>query len=311
MAFFELYRGVVSGLLGALFFGLGSAVFRLVGEELDVISMNFLRSILGFLFFVIIALFIGDLATILTLSGYILLMLALSIIFNVVIGDTSYFRSQNLIGVSRAFPITNLTPLFTLFFAVIFLQELITPRILSGVLLVVGGVYFIAQPREQESIEPTQSSQSTNQNLRMKKIGLGLALLSALCWTGGTLTLRVAMTADIGVISANSLRFGFAILFFGLISSSKKSGAKSIRNLRSLSRKTIQIVLIATILNVMLGALFWVDSVKYAGASKSATYIATSPLFALPVAIKYVGETISWKILIGTLMTIIGVYLVL
>ena len=132
MAFFELYRGVISGLLGALFFGSGSAVFRLVGEDLDVISMNFLRSILGFLFFVIIALLFGDLATILTLSGYVLLMLVLSVIFNVVIGDTAYFRSQNLIGVSRAFPITNLTPLFTLFFAVIFLQELITSRIAEG-----------------------------------------------------------------------------------------------------------------------------------------------------------------------------------
>ena len=54
MTFFELYRGVISGLLGALFFGSGNAVFRLVGEDLDVISMNFLRSILGFLFFVII-----------------------------------------------------------------------------------------------------------------------------------------------------------------------------------------------------------------------------------------------------------------
>ena len=298
MSFFELYRGEISGLLGALFFGAGNVVYRQVSEEMDIIPMNFLRTVLGFLFFVTLTVITQNPTELLSLSRYIVLMLALSVFFNVAMGDTAYFKAQHIIGVTRAFPITNLLPLLTLFFAHFLLGEPLTERYFVGVLLVIGGVYFVTQPPKGELTADLEMSS--------RRIGFGLAFLAALCWTFGTLTLRLGLS-EIDAISANSVRYAFAILFLGLMSS--RNG--SVRKIGKYKRQTVKVVAIATIFNVMLGSLFWVDSVKFAGATKSATLTATAPLFALPFSIKFLGESFSWKILLGTFLTIFGVWLVI
>jgi len=298
VSFFELYRGEISGLLGALFFGAGNVVYRQVSEEMDIISMNLLRITLGFLFFVTLTLITQNLATLLALSRYVVLMLALSVFFNVVIGDTAYFKAQHTIGVSRALPIMNLLPLLTLFFAHFLLGEPLTERFFVGVLFVIGGVYFIAQPPKNElAADPEMGS---------RRIGFGLAFLAPLCWTFGTLSLQLGLS-EIDAISANTVRYAFAIPFLGLMG----FWNDSVRKIRKYHRQTIKVVAIAAIFNVMLGSLLWADSVKFAGASKSATLAATSPLFALPFSIKFLGESVSKKILLGTLMTFYGVWLVI
>ncbi|MFQ6126855.1 MAG: DMT family transporter [Candidatus Heimdallarchaeota archaeon] len=297
MAVFELYRGEISGLLGALFFGTGNVVYRKTSEEMDIIPMNFFRTILGFLFFVTLTVITQNPTELLSLSRYVVLMLALSVFFNVAMGDTAYFKAQHTVGVSRAFPITNLLPLLTLFFAHFLLGEPLTERYFVGVLLVIGGVYFVTQLPKGKLIGLEMSS---------RRIGFGLAFLAALCWTFGTLTLRLSLS-EIDAISANSVRYAFAILFLGLMSS--RNG--SVQKMGKYKRQTLKVVAIATIFNVMLGSLFWADSVKFAGATKSATLTATSPLFALPFSIKFLGESFSWKILLGTIMTICGIWLVI
>lgn len=297
MNFLELYRGEISALLGALFAATGNTVYRLASEDMDVIPINFLRSVLGFLFFFILVIVGPGFAQILSLSGYVILMLVLSVVFSIAVGDTVYLKAQYYIGVSRASPITTLTPLFTLFAAYFLLGEPLTEHILIGVLLVCGGVYFITQPPKNEVTTPHGTG--------IQRLGFGLAFLTPLCWTGGYLVLRVAV-GELDTITANSVRFFFAILFTGLMS----IGTGSIRELGTYHRRTIQLVVLATVFNILLGALFWVDSIKYAGASKAATLGSTAPLFALPLSVVFLGESVSWRLLLGTFMTIIGVWLV-
>jgi len=300
MSFFELYRGVTTGLLGALFFGTGNVIYRLASEDMDITLMNLIRSLQGFLFFIIITVILRDFSTILAQSGYIILMLALSALFNIVIGDLFYFYSQHYIGVSKAFPITNLTPFLTLFLAAFLLDEPLTSRIFMGVFFVVVGVYLVSKPSKSEN--------ETQNVLDRKKIQLGFvfAFLSALCWTGGTLTLRIALSSDLGVMPASSVRYFFSILFVGLVST--KTG--SLGKIRKYNQQTLRIVIIATVFNILIGSMLWADSLKHIGASKGATIAATAPLFAMPVAIVLLGEKFSWKIIFGTVLTIFGVWLV-
>jgi len=239
-----------------------------------------------------------DFATLLSLNRYVVLMLVLSVLLLIAIGDTAYFKAQNYVGVSRAFPITNLTPLLTLFLAHALLGEPLTETILVGVLFIMGGIYFITQSPKNELSAHSEDGH--------RQVGFGLALLAAISWSFGILALKVAL-GEISSISANSVRYVFAILFLFLMG----SWNGSIRKIRTYSRQTIKVVAIATVFNIMLGSLLSVDSIKFAGASKATILFSTSPLFALPIAVIFLGEAVSWKILFGTLMTVIGVWLVI
>jgi drug/metabolite transporter (DMT)-like permease len=51
------------------------------------------------------------------------------------------------LGAARATPLINSSPLFTTILAVIFLRERLTPKILLGVLCIVGGIVVLSGRR--------------------------------------------------------------------------------------------------------------------------------------------------------------------
>ena len=79
----ELYWGEISALLGALFSAVGNTLYRLSSEEMDLISISLIRTILGFPFFMAIFVLGRDFATLFNLDGSIILLLALSVIFSI------------------------------------------------------------------------------------------------------------------------------------------------------------------------------------------------------------------------------------
>ena len=191
------------------------------------------------------------------LDGDILLLLALSVIFSITLGDFVYLAAQHYIGVSRAAPITNLTPLITLFAAFILLGEALTEDIFIGTLLVSFGVIFITRPAKSQAPDPPER--------KYRKLGFGLAFMTPLFWGGGYLVLRIAMS-EIDTVSANVVRYFFAILFMSLVS----IGSGSLRKIKTY-RRQFKIVFYASFFNIMLDSLFWLGSIKYAGARTIST----------------------------------------
>ena len=111
-----MYRGEISALVGALFTVFGHVIYRRVSDELDIVSLNLLRSLLGFLYVLILALIVRNFIDIIfSLSGLVVFLLLISVLFSIVIGDTMYLKSQQYIGVSRTSTINRSKALFTLF----------------------------------------------------------------------------------------------------------------------------------------------------------------------------------------------------
>jgi drug/metabolite transporter (DMT)-like permease len=108
--------------------------------------------------------------------------------------------------------------------------------------------------------------------------------------------------------SANAVRYGFAIPLLGLMNTGKGSGP--LRKIKAHNRRTIQLIVLGTALTTTLGTYFWGDAIRFIGASKAATIDATAPLFATIAAILILGEKVSWKTIFGTVLTIIGIWLV-
>lgn len=307
------YWGAIAGILGAFCIGLGFTIYKQASDSIDVVGLNYTRAGLGMLFFVLCTILLQKLDSLFALSQRITIFLILSVIFNVLIADTLYFRAQQLIGVSRAFPIVNMNPLFTLFFANFLLGEPLTERLLVGVVLVLSGVYLVARPKESRS----QSSDTDNILLPQTLwIGLILAFTATLSWTFGTICLRIGVqNTDIFVVGA--VRYVAVIIcMFPVYAFTQYKMGNNFQNysifgiFNTKQRRLLYLIVGGAVLNIMLGGIFFFTSVKELGASRSTAITAISPLFGVGFSALLLGEKVSRITIVGALLTAIGVWLV-
>ena len=66
------------------------------------------------------------------------------------LGRTLFVKTVDQIGASRAQSLNNSSPLITVLLAALFLGEPLTLAVLLGVMLVISGVFFIAEPRSKD-----------------------------------------------------------------------------------------------------------------------------------------------------------------
>jgi drug/metabolite transporter (DMT)-like permease len=76
-----------------------------------------------------------------------------------------------------------------------------------------------------------------------------------------------------------------------------------------LPRRSLVIMALAGILNAF-SSLMFLSAILYAGAAKAAVLVATSPLFGLPLSFLFLKEQINRRIIAGTLVAVVGIWLV-
>ena len=74
--------------------------------------------------------------------------------------------------------------------------------------------------------------------------------------------------------------------------------------------KTTGLALLTGLVGVGFSLIAYSYAVKFVGATVTAVVIAAAPVFTAPLSAIYLGEDVNRKVVIGTLLTIIGVFLV-
>jgi len=135
-----------------LSFAISIVLTRRIEHHFTPIFQNMVRSHVGLITFLTISLAFGILFELFLLPIILMFMLMLSILFNVILGDTAYLYSQKILGPAKALAIGNISPFFTFLFAAVFLRRPITIQmILSGILIGVG-VFIIIKGKESNEI---------------------------------------------------------------------------------------------------------------------------------------------------------------
>jgi len=99
----------------------------------------------------------------------------------------------------------------------------------------------------------------------------------------------------------------FMTLVLFVIANLRRSAAKVWNHgLRSLT-----ILALAGILGIGLGGLLFMIGVKNAGAAKTAILSATAPLFGVPLSMLILRERITLKIVLGTILCVVGIWFVI
>ena len=272
--------------------------------RIPVFALNATRATFAAMVFWIILAAVGRLGEIVTVPATAMFFLTGSVLIGMAAGDSLNIKSMHAIGVSRSLPISSSYPLLTAVLAVFFLGEPLSFKVIAGIILVTLGIYLVAIPRIGRVRETLVTSDSLSVS-KVTRMGVISALLASVCWAMSTVLVRPALdVVDPSV--ANAVRLPFAcVVLWGLSASMERKTA-----LVGFNRRTLLILAFGGTLSAISGSL-WLYSVLHAGAAKSATLSSTAPIFAVPLSMIFLGERPNRQVILGTVVSVIGIWLVL
>ncbi|MFX0000971.1 MAG: DMT family transporter [Candidatus Hodarchaeota archaeon] len=309
-------------ILTAISFALSFVLARRIQNEATPILQNAIRSIVGFITFLIICLSFGVFFKMFSLPFLLILFLIMSISFTVILGDTAYLQSQKFLGPAKALAITTTTPFFTILFAIFFLKHLVSIQmIFSGILIGIGVI--IITKGESNNFNNTKSNSLNSQmdnnqtdliESRIPKTLKGTlwALITAISWAIGIALSdysinQVDQTLNLGVLStmiAMMIRFLFASFSLSII-----AAIEGIRTPIPRNRNTWSILIVSAILSYSIGSFFFGEAVHIAGATFVSLISTAMPLFTIPFSYIINKERISKVGFSGVIIILIGVFL--
>jgi drug/metabolite transporter (DMT)-like permease len=218
------------------------------------------------------------------------------------VGDTLYINALSFLGVTRTFPITNSAyPFLTFMLAVLLLGEHVAWTLPIGGALIVAGITWIV-------LEQRRSAAQDAIQVELLR-GVTFALAAALCWATATVWLR-GQQGDLNAVGAASLRIPAAsVAVWATIAMTARS--TPVLPLRQLTPRSVAIVAVAGLLGTGVGSLLFIYSVQEIGAAKTAFLTTSAPIFALPMGMMFLSEKLTSRVLLGTAITIAGIWLVL
>ena len=293
--------GELAGLGAAVIWATTNIVLRGQSVRLGAVTVNAWRTIFAALCFIIIFLATRPLSLFATLPLRGVAALLIGVVFGMVIGDLLQFTAMTRIGVARAMPISSCFPLFTIAIAAILLGERITGRTIIGALLVIGGVVLVALPSRVAAVG---APEGTTLPASRYWIGVVMALAAAICWSCSTTLSRIALR-DIDVITANTIRMPFSAAV-SLLLSLRAGGLPP----RKFGRTSTVILLLCGIIGTAGGGFLYLTAIDLAGAAKTAVLGSAAPIFGLIGSVIFLRERPSPRGIAGTILSVVGIALV-
>jgi drug/metabolite transporter (DMT)-like permease len=298
-----MYTGELAALSAAGLWASATFMFAAAGRQLSPIQLNISKGIIA-------SILLGGCAVALeripeeiwTMQG---LLLGLSGILGITIGDTAFFGALSRIGPRRALLIESLTPPLTGLIALVAIQEELTLTAWCGVLVTVAGVTSVVLERSQ----PGELQIAPD----VFRVGLILAVIASISQATGVVMAHIVLIDHaLDPLWAAFIRLMAALA--GLLMAGSfmpKQGTAALGRKISqgtLGRKLWVMVFWATVMGTFLGLWLQQISLKYTSAAVAQTLLSTSPLFALAIA-KVRGEELSRRAILGTLVALVGIYL--
>jgi len=217
------------------------------------------------------------------------------------VGDTLYINALGHLGVSRTFPITNSAyPFITFLLAVALLGEAVTWTLPIGGALIVAGITWIV-------LEQRRADAASEVKIELVR-GVIFALAAASAWATATVWLR-GQQGNLDALGAASVRIPAAsVAVWATIAMSRGRGHEPPR---PITPRSLAIVAAAGVLGTGLGSILFIYAVDEIGAAKTAFLTTSAPVFALPMGVLFLSEKLTPRTLLGTAVTIAGIWLVL
>jgi len=322
--------GEVIAILAVLTFVASNVIFRKTEHEASPTFINFFRTAVGTLTFILIAFFLSQLNLIFIIPLELWVLSIFSFVFGQVIGDTAYFIAQKKLGTTIALAISMTFPLFTFILSLIFLNRPFKLNLIFSLLLIGVGIIIIGKSKisSENSNDNKNSIAKQTIKIRFQEIfgkdivkAIIFCFAASIGWAIGAVMIEVALVRidkiilveELSSIIGNVIRFPFALLILSSMVWRENYLNRENNNFanKKKSLHTWALLICASIIGTSFGAYLYTESVHVAGADVVALIASASPLFSLPLTYFVNKEKISKFGFIGVILTIFGVIVIL
>ena len=297
IAIFNNYLCEIAALSAALLWATSSVIYSRLGLKIPPLQLNLYKGIVAIALIVITLLLQGQ--TSLDVSLATVGWLLLSGIIGIGLGDTAYFAALNSLGARRTLLLETSSPPMGALLAWFLLEERLNQSTWIGILLTILGIAWVISERN-----PNNSQSFSRQ-------GITWGLLAAIAQAFGAVISRFALIqSNINPLESTLIRLvGGTIVVLGLLLYPKNQKTKfKTRYKWRLSWHSLGIIAIAATGSTYLGIWLQQISLKFAPTGIAQTFLATSPLFVLPI-MAFLGEKISWRAIFGVFISLAGIFL--
>lgn len=229
------------------------------------------------------------------------LLLMLSGVLGIGLGDTFYFESLNYLGARRALLMEALSPPLSALLALVFLQEQLSFNNWLGITLTLAGVtWVVSEQTPSSSPQPSTSSAHT-----LRGVGYGLLAMVGQA-SGAVLSHAVLAHSSISPLWSTLFRLGAGVLVLLLWIVAKRPFSWGFKP--SQSRQLLLIIAVTAFFSTYLGIWLQQTSLKYSPAGIAQALSNTSPLFVLPIAV-WMGDVVSVRAILGVCVALSGIWL--
>lgn len=208
-----------------------------------------------------------------------------------VIGTVGYFYALRTGGVVLTQPVLATSIFWSAFIAAIFLGEPLTRRMLVGVVGAVLGVALLGYGRSTGGDVPSSVL-----------LALPLALIPAVAWGAGSNCTRYALTKGVDKYLILAVGNAWAIvLLFGLLLATGRGGL-----ITEVSLPALGSVLLAGVLTAA-AQISIAQALSFASVASVATINGMNPVLSAIMAYFVLGEPLNALMIVGTVLTVIGV----
>lgn len=279
-------------LSAAALWAVASILWKKLGEDVSSLGMNLGKGLVGLICLGALFVFLG----LPQMTFYSWVLLGLSGIIGIAIGDTAYFLALVRLGPRKILVLTTLTPLLASVMAILFLKEKPNFQWVVGAALCLGGVAWVLWERLPSGEFPGSW-----------KTGIWFGLLAALCEAVGVILTKLGLadTGSHGWRDATFIRLLFGVvglLIYGIIRGQLGTWLSPFKKPRLLF-----VLIAASFCGTFLAILFATASLWYTHVTLASILKSTSPIFILPLAYIFLKEHISKRAVIGAFLAVIGV----
>ena len=280
--------------MAAFCWALGASLYRIGVHDKPTLTFNLVRSISVTLYSFLLLFVLGKWSSFFAIDLATMAIMGTASILVLVVGDTLYLLGLKTIGVTKTVPITYSYSILVIFLSILFLGEEITSKIILGTTAIILGVWLVAN----KALDKNQESNSS-------MIGVLASLGTAICWGFGVVLFKLVLNNnDPFVLTAGRMIFLLPTLaILSTISQVRKSSRKR------WTKNQLALALLSGLLALGIG-----DTLLYLGLRSTninivAPLTSTTPIFSAIIAILSLGEKVSRKTVIGTLLVTVGTIL--
>lgn len=286
-----IYLGIIVALLSAASWAFATVVFDRIGKVIPYVGITFLKGTFSIILMMVLLLFTGGLQAV---RVWDFAFFALSGIIGISIGDSLFFKSLQDLGAKVQVIFFLLGQIFTMVLSLLLLGELLSLQQYIGAIILLTGIVVVIWGKQE--------------NHPNKVRGIICGLLSILCFSVSAIMVKIAIT-DVEVVTATFYRMVFGTIFtlgFGVVGKQLHFWIEPLKDKRLLSLFVLNVVVIT-----YGGFLLSMLAIKLISVSLVSVLGTTEPVFVLLFAFLINKERIRKQEIIGTLITLIGLFIII